>query len=190
VACWDIIVIRPPTDPTMHIRRLVPADAPAYQSLRLAALRECPTAFSSSYADECDTPLSAIEAHMAPDSGRNRFGAFDDEELVGVVGVGRESAHKLHHKAFVGGMVVAPAWRNKGVGRQLLTHALAFADTMPGLCQVTLTITAGNAAAMALYASMGFRVFGQEPRALCVDGVFYDTVYMVREVTTGDRLSP
>ncbi|HEX8612724.1 MAG TPA: GNAT family N-acetyltransferase [Telluria sp.] len=166
----------------MHIRRLVPADAPAYQSLRLAALRECPTAFSSSYEQECGTPLSAIEAHMAPDSGRNRFGAFDNQELVGVVGVGREAAPKLHHKGFVGGMVVAPAWRNKGVGRQLLAHALAFADAMPGLRQVTLTLTAGNAAGLALYASMGFRVFGQEPRALCVEGVFYDTIYMLREV--------
>ncbi|UOD32137.1 GNAT family N-acetyltransferase [Massilia violaceinigra] len=165
----------------MHLRRLTPSDASAYQSLRLAALRESPTAFSSSYEDECDTPLSVIEAHMAPDSGRNRFGAFDGEALAGVVGVGREGAAKLRHKAFVGGMVVAPAWRNKGVGRQLLAHALAFADALPGVRQVTLTITAGNAAALALYASMGFRVFGQEPRALCVDGVFYDTIYMLRE---------
>ena len=100
----------------MHLRRLTPSDAPAYQALRLAALRECPTAFSSSYEDECDTPLSAIAAQMAPDSGRNRFGAFDGDELVGVVGVGREGPYKLRHKGFVGGMVVAPAWRNKGVG--------------------------------------------------------------------------
>ncbi|RSZ58382.1 GNAT family N-acetyltransferase [Massilia atriviolacea] len=177
----------------MQIRRLVPADAPAYQALRLAALRESPAAFSASYEDECGTPLPAIEAHMAPDSGRYRFGAFDGDALVGVVGVGRESGYKLHHKAFVGGMVVAPAWRKQGVGRQLLAHALAFADAMPGLRQVTLTITAGNAPALALYASMGFCVFGQEPRALCVGGQFHDTIYMLREVTTGaagDRCAP
>ena len=28
---------------------------------------------------------------------------------------------------------------------------------------------------------MGFRVFGREPDALCVGGVFYDTLYMLRE---------
>ncbi|MDQ1817143.1 GNAT family N-acetyltransferase [Massilia sp. CCM 9210] len=169
----------------MQIRRLAPSDASAFQSLRLASLQECPSAFSSSYEEECDTPLSTIEAHMAPDSGRNRFGAFDGAELVGIVGVGRESAPKLRHKGFVRGMVVAPAWRNKGVGRQLLAHALAFADAMPGLRQVTLTLTAGNAAALALYESMGFRIFGHEPRALCVDGVFYDDVYMLRDVGAG-----
>ncbi|MDQ1920369.1 GNAT family N-acetyltransferase [Massilia pseudoviolaceinigra] len=169
----------------MQIRRLVPSDASAFQSLRLASLQECPSAFSASYEEECDTPLSTIEAHMAPDSGRNRFGAFDGAELVGIVGVGRESAPKLRHKGFVRGMVVAPAWRNKGVGRQLLAHALGFADAMPGLRQVTLTLTAGNAAALALYESMGFRIVGHEPRALCVDGVFYDDVHMLRDVGAG-----
>lgn len=165
----------------MHLRRLTPADAAAYQALRLDALRECPTAFSSSYEDECGTPLATIGAHMAPDSGRHRFGAFDGDMLAGVVGVGRESALKLQHKGFIGGMVVASAWRKQGVGRQLLAHALAFADAMPGLRQVSLSITAGNAAALALYASMGFRQFGIEPRGLCVDGVYYDTIHMLRE---------
>jgi ribosomal protein S18 acetylase RimI-like enzyme len=166
----------------MQLRRLTPADAPAYQSLRLAALRECPTAFSASYEDECDTPLSTIAAQLAPDSGRNRFGAFDGAALIGMVGVGREGALKLRHKGFIGGMVVAPAWRQRGVGRALLAHALAFADAMPGLRQVGLSITADNGAALALYASMGFGTFGHEPRALCVDGVFHDTIHMLREV--------
>lgn len=169
----------------MLIRRLVPSDAVAYQSLRLAALRESPTAFSSSYEEECDTPLSTIEAHMAPDSGRNRFGAFDGADLVAVVGVGREGARKVHHKGFIGGMFVAPAWRGKGLGRQLLEQALAFADAMPGLHQVTLTVTAGNAAAVTLYESMGFVVFGRAPDALLVDGVSYDDIQMVRAVKAG-----
>ena len=169
----------------MLIRRLVPSDAVAYQSLRLAALRESPTAFSSSYEEECDTPLSTIEAHMAPDSGRNRFGAFDGADLVAVVGVGREGARKVHHNGFIGGMFVAPAWRDKGLGRQLLEQALAFADAMPGLHQVTLTVTAGNAAAVTLYESMGFVVFGRAPDALLVDGVSYDDIQMVRAVKAG-----
>ncbi len=166
----------------MLIRRLVAADAVAYQSLRLAALRESPTAFSSSYEAECDVPMSTIEAHMAPDSGRCRFGAFDGANLVGVVGVGRESALKVRHKAFVGGMYVAPAWRGKGLGRQLLEQALLFVDAMPGLLQVTLAVTAGNAAALALYESMGFVVYGRAPNALLVDGVLHDDVQMARSV--------
>ncbi|MES2760122.1 MAG: GNAT family N-acetyltransferase [Pseudomonadota bacterium] len=166
----------------MLIRRLVPSDAAAYQSLRLAALRESPTAFSSSDEEECDTPLSTIEAHMAPGSGRNRFGAFDGATLVAVVGVGRHGALKARHKAFIAGMYVAPAWRGKGVGRLLMERALAFADALPNLHQVTLAVTADNAAAVALYASMGFAVYGREPDALLVDGVLHDDLQMVRRV--------
>jgi ribosomal protein S18 acetylase RimI-like enzyme len=166
----------------MLIRRLVPSDAVAYQALRLAALRECPSAFSSSYEEECGTPLATIEGHMAPDSGRNRFGVFDGAELVGVVGVGREDARKLRHKAFIRGMYVASAQRGKGGGKQLLEHALAFAASMEGVRQVTLSVTGGNAAAIALYESMGFKVYGREPGAMLVDGVLYDDVQMVRAV--------
>jgi ribosomal protein S18 acetylase RimI-like enzyme len=173
----------------MIIRRLVPSDALAYQSLRLVALRESPTAFSSSYEEECDTPLSTIEAHMAPDSGRNRFGAFDGAELAGVVGVGREGALKVRHKAFIAGMYVAPQWRGKGVGRKLMEQALAFAEAMPGLLQVTLAVTADNASALALYESMGFAVYGRAPGALLVDGVLHDDVQMARgtQRTVADR---
>lgn len=82
-------------------------------------------------------------------------------------------------------MFVAPAWRGKGLGMQLLEQALAFADAMPGLRQVTLTVTAGNAAAVTLYESMGFVVFGRAPDALLVDGVSHDDIQMVRAVKAG-----
>ncbi len=163
----------------MLIRRLVPSDAAAYQSLRLAALRESPSAFGSSYQEECDTALSTIAAHMAPDSGRNRFGAFDGDELVGVVGFARESALKSRHKGYLRGMYVAPGHRAQGVGRLLLEQALALAASMEGLRQLTLTVTAGNGAALDLYQAKGFTVFGHEPCGLCVDGVSYDVIHMV-----------
>jgi ribosomal protein S18 acetylase RimI-like enzyme len=166
----------------MLIRRLVPSDALAFQTLRLAALREYPSAFSSSYEEECGTPLSTIESQLAPDSGRNLFGAFDGEQLAGMVGVGREAARKLRHKGYIRAMYVAPALRGTGAGRQLFEHALAFADAMPGLRQITLTVTAGNAAALALYRSGGFTVFGHEADALCIDGVFHDNLYMARSI--------
>ena len=85
-------------------RRLIPTDAAAWQSLRLTALRDSPSAFSASYEEECDTQLAAIAAHMAPGSGRYRFGAFDGAELIGVAGTGRESGPKVAHKAFIRGV--------------------------------------------------------------------------------------
>ena len=161
----------------MLIRRLVPSDAPAFQNLRLAALRDCPSAFSSSYEEECDTPLATIAANLGQ---RNLFGAFDSDHLVGMIGVGHDASPKLRHTGAIRAMYVAAACRGKGVGRLLLEQALLFAESMDGVCQLTLVVTAGNAPAIALYESMGFGTYGCEPRALFADGKFYDNVLMAR----------
>ncbi len=164
----------------MLIRRLTPSDAPAFLALRLAALRDCPTAFSSSYEEERDTSLATIEGYFAADSGRNFFGAFEGEQLAGMIGVGRESMRKLMHKGFIRGMYVAPVHRGKGGGRMLLDTGLAFAAAMPDLRQVNLTVTADNGAAIGLYQAAGFAAYGRESAALLVDGVMHDNVHMVR----------
>jgi ribosomal protein S18 acetylase RimI-like enzyme len=166
----------------MLIRRLIPADAAAFFTLRLAGLRESPSAFGSSYEEECGTPLSTIEARLAADSGRNMFGAFDGDELVGLVAVGRETALKIRHKGYIRAMYVAEAYRGRGVGRRLMEHALAFAATMPGVQRLTISVTAGNAAATELYESMGFKEFGREPKSMIVDGLYYDEIMMARDV--------
>ncbi|MES2129559.1 MAG: GNAT family N-acetyltransferase [Pseudomonadota bacterium] len=165
-----------------ELRRLVPSDAAALQALRLAALRECPAAFSSSFEEECGLPLSVIATHLAPDSGRYSFGAFAGSELAGIVGVGREAPNKLRHNGFIRGMYVGPAHRGQGLGRALMQHALDFAATMEGVRQVTLAATIGNDAAIGLYQSLGFKSYGHEPGALLIDGVLYDEVQMVREL--------
>ena len=164
----------------MLIRRLVSSDARAYQTLRLAALCECPSAFGSSYEEECDTPLALMAERLAPESGHIVFGAFDEAQLVGNIGVGRETARKLAHKGFVRGMYVAPDFRNQGIGRKLMTQALRFAVSMHGLRQLTLSVNATNAGALALYEAMGFKSFGVEPAALFIDSELHDEIHMLR----------
>jgi hypothetical protein len=61
----------------MNLRQLDSSDAAEFSALRLAALRECPTVFSSSYEEECDIPLARRAERMAPDRDNAIFGAFD-----------------------------------------------------------------------------------------------------------------
>lgn len=103
-----------------------------------------------------------------------------DDVLIGMAGVTRETTAKERHKAAITSVFVAPEHRGHGVGRQLLTHALATATAMPGVRQVTLAVTAGNSAALALYEALGFKPYGRAPDALFVDGVYHDEILMVR----------
>ena len=166
----------------MQIRRLNSPDANAFQALRLEALRECPSAFSSSYEEEFETPITVIAGRLAPESGRDMFGAFSERELIGIIGFGREGARKLAHKGFIRAMYVSPGFRHQGIGRRLVGHVLQHAASLSGLRQVTLTVTASNVAAIGLYEKMGFTSFGLEPAALLVDGEFHDEIYMARFV--------
>src|SRR6266436_867954 len=79
--------------PTMTIRFLEPNDLTAYRDLRLAGLKESPTAFGSSYVDEVDLALTEFAArirpHGKPDNGI--YGAFiEGRGLVGILGFTRE----------------------------------------------------------------------------------------------------
>ena len=167
------------TDP-MIVRRLVSQDAPEYRALRLAALRESPESFGSSYEEECDRPPADF-AELVGDTGdRAFFGAFSEARLVGSVGFGREASLKERHKGFIRGMYVVPTERGKGIGQALLARALDFAATIPDLQQITLAVNANNLSAIRLYKAAGFQQYGLEPMALCIGGTFHDEIHMVR----------
>ncbi|AKJ68044.1 hypothetical protein PATSB16_19500 [Pandoraea thiooxydans] len=162
----------------VKIRQLTPEDAASFRSLRLAALQETPTAFGSSYEEEKDFPLAVVQDRLAAGRDHAVFGAFDNSQLIGVAGLGRESMRKLAHKGFIWGMYVAPQARGHGVGRALLQAAIARARANPDICYVNVSVNADNAGGMKLYESAGFVSYGREPEVLVVDGKFYDEVRM------------
>ncbi len=163
----------------MELRLLTPADAAAFQALRLAGLVEAPEAFASSLDEEKDLPIDIVAGRLAATGDSAVFGAFDGPQLAGVVGVMREAKAKHRHKAFIWGMYIAPAWRDRKLGRALMEAALQRAAGMPDLRQVTLCVTAGSTGAVRLYESLGFVRFGLEPDALYVAPHFHDKLDMV-----------
>ena len=164
----------------MHVRVLGIDDVPHFQAIRLRGLQESPSAFASSYEEECSTPLAIVAERLAAKEGSAMFGAFEGKQLVGVVGLQQEQMRKLAHKAFIWGMYVAPSARKRGVGQQLVTEALAFAGESLHVRQVNLGVNANNTAAIALYKSLGFEQFGFERSFLLVAGELHDEIQMVR----------
>ncbi|WP_280153125.1 GNAT family N-acetyltransferase [Piscinibacter sp. XHJ-5] len=162
----------------IRIRILTPADAAAFQTLRLQALAEDPVAFASSYEEERDTPMATVAERLQPLDDRAIVGAFDHGHLVGLAAWHREEMRKLRHKGFVWGVFVAPTHRGQGLARRLLEAVIALARNAEGIRQLNLTAYAANQAAVTLYESLGFVVYGREPAAICVDGMLHDDVHM------------
>jgi ribosomal protein S18 acetylase RimI-like enzyme len=179
-----------PRQPGTDIRALAPADAAAFQALRLRALQECPAAFASSYEEEVGTPLAKFEARLQPRAGSAVFGAFRDSGLCALVGIQRESGAKLAHKSFLWGVYVAPEVRGAGLGTRLVAHALRYAAEVLGTRQVNLGVNTQNAAAVALYRKLGFVEYGLERGYLLVDGVPQDEFLMVCRLAPAADPSP
>src|SRR5690349_20290464 len=78
-----------------QVRILTADDAAAYQAVRLRSLREHPEAFGSSTEEEGDTPIEKTAAFLATAAqGNPMFGAFVDNELVGLIYLSRPQRNK------------------------------------------------------------------------------------------------
>ena len=164
----------------MHTRLLTPADAAAYQALRLEGLRAAPSAFTASFEEESRTPLSQVAQRLAPGSERASIGIFANDALIAIARVDRDSSPKQQHRAHIRGVYGSAAHRGKGAARKLMEYALDICASMQGVTHVNLAVTAGNEAAQKLYESLGFKAWGYESAALIVDGLPYDEVPMVK----------
>jgi len=166
----------------MPIALLTPQHREAYRALRLQALKECPTAFGSSYDYEAALPLSKfaerIRPEGAPDDGI--FGAFvEGDRLVGTLGFHREPRDKRRHICLLWSMYVAPEFRGHGHGGALIDAAIAHARQIGGVRQLVLAVHVNNTPACSLYRSRGFERFGLERDALFVNGEYHDEEHMV-----------
>jgi RimJ/RimL family protein N-acetyltransferase len=164
------------------IRTLVPGDVQAYRALRLRGLAEHPDAFTSSADEEAAKPAAAMAQRLAPSPSGSRvsvFGAFEDDVLVGLVGLEIDPRVKVRHRGHVFGMYVPAEKSGRGIGRALLDAMFAHAAD-ERLAQLVLTVTATNERARRLYERAGFGPFGREPGAVIVDGKPYDKLHMIR----------
>ena len=165
--------------PMYHIRRLQPEDAPAFRQLRLAALRDTPSAFTTSLSTEESMPAVQQLQRIAGASCNAIWGAFDSsEQLLGSAALLHQTMDKVRHKATIYAVYVAPDARGAGLSRQLVEAVIAHARAQPELTILQLSVTGSNAQAHQLYLRLGFIEYGREPHAIVTSQGHHDQILM------------
>ncbi len=113
----------------MSIQQLDSQNVTAYKAIRLQALRECPAVFNSSYEEEKERPNSYFADLLVFNPNRITFGVLDSTQLIAIVSDTRDKRKKVNHKGSISGMYVLTSHQGRGLGKQLLAHALEFADS-------------------------------------------------------------
>lgn len=168
---------------TAAIRILTAADAEAFRTLRLDALRLAPEAFGAAHEDEAGLPLRSFADRLAPPAPGAVFGAWDGAALVGMTGLRVDPRAKMGHKGLVWGVFVRPEARGQKLSARLLDAVVAHARAA-GLELLQLTVVTSNAAARGIYDAAGFRIYGVERHALRLGpGRFVDEELRVLELT-------
>ena len=167
------------------IRPLVVDDLAAYKALRDEMLALHPEAFTPDAATQQAKPAGSYAARLGLEQGGGAqftLGAWRGGQLVGAVSCEREARLKTLHIGHLVGMMVRPEARGQGAGRALVTACIARARQARGLEMLTLSVTSGNLAALALYEAAGFRRYGRMPRAMKLDGRYHDKDLMVLDL--------
>jgi len=156
----------------VSIRELDESIFEGYRQLRLRALKEEPTAFTSSWREEVRKSEQAWRERL--DSPLFRmFCAVSNEHVLGMAGCRFEAKEKKRHKATLIAVYVEPEFRGRGLGSKLVEKALLAAFEDPYIKAVNLSVTSDNTPAIGLYEEMGFEKWGEEPHAIRVNDTFY-----------------
>jgi len=131
------------------------------------------------YLAQLEAPLlertqAFVRDSVAKDAAQ--FVALDGEVVVGWCDVFSGWPAAIQHRGGLG-MGVLAAYRGCGIGRRLMTATLDHARAK-GLTRVELEVRADNAAAIALYESVGFVQEGRKRNGNRFDGVYFDSLMM------------
>jgi len=160
----------------MHIERLNEKHASLYRTLRLKALKDHPEVYGSSFEEEYAHPLEFTE-HRLSNQENYTFGAFVNDQLVGMITLMTSNRNKTKHNGHIVAMYVDSNNRNQGIAKALIEKVIEQSKSL-NIINLYLTVTSINHQAIKLYQSFGFIKYGIEKRELKINHVYYDSDLM------------
>jgi RimJ/RimL family protein N-acetyltransferase len=164
------------------IREANVADALSFRELRLEALQNSPIAFSADYEKNSHLPAKYWEDLLSPHPDESTMFLGEEEgRLIAMTGLMRGNSPKTRHSAWIWGVYVTPAWRGLHIAEEIIRLCIEWSKARNVLL-LKLGVAAVNQPAIRCYERCGFKVYGTEPRAVLVDGQYYDEHLMFKSL--------
>ena len=143
----------------ISLELITPRNAMDFKDIRLRALQDSPTAFSSTYAEESKLTDADWVKRAAQWSGAKSVGylAINGSTAVGIAAGILDQNEPL--RAELVSMWVAPTQRRLGIGRMLVDAVLTWARGR-NVLNLCLMVTSNNDHARQFYQSVGFTRIG------------------------------
>lgn len=163
------------------VSRIKADDWQKYRGLRLKALLEEPTAFSTNFEEErnmSDDEWIAKVSSYALSEHTRVYVAYEGEELHGMMGIKFETTAKRRHIGTVFGVYVARSARGRGISKRLMNHLLAEVREVEYIRKIKLTVNVEQENARNLYKSFGFREVGKMEHEFKLEDGYADIIMM------------
>jgi ribosomal protein S18 acetylase RimI-like enzyme len=146
---------------TYLIRRITPGEWRELRAIRLEAVRDTPTAFSSPYAELASHPDTFWQERAAAEATSGNGATFiacdQNDDWVGSVSAGPLAEVPDH--AHIHAVYVRAGHRGPtGLGARLVEEAIRFAEQHIDVSRLTLGVHESNTRALAFYRRIGFRM--------------------------------
>jgi ribosomal protein S18 acetylase RimI-like enzyme len=163
-------------------RKVKRTEARKFRQVRLECLKKFPENFGTLYEDEVGKPKLYFEEFIEDDSADVFFfGAFADNDLIGLAGFVRGNRTKTRHRGEIVSMYVHPDFQGQRVGENLLRELIKAVFEMEGIESIELTVVADNKSAVRLYEKIGFETFGVQKKYFKYGEKYWDQRFMQLE---------
>jgi ribosomal protein S18 acetylase RimI-like enzyme len=163
---------------TLIVRLLGAADVEVFKRIRLEALRAEPGSFASTASDWVDLPEQEWRRRLTENPV---FVGFLDNEPAGIIGLLRQQASKMRHRASLVMVYVRRDARATRLAKAILARVEDHARAH-GVRQIELSVSVENAAAIRFYRRAGFAEIGCIPGGFLHEGREIDDLLMAKRV--------
>lgn len=164
-------------------RRLGAEDVAIWRPLRQEALRDFPSAFLTSLAEEVARSDAEVAGQLSLGCS---YAAFDGDTAIGIAALLPLRRMQTSHRGEIGAFFVTQSAHGTGAANALMAHLCDVAEEA-GIWQLELFVARSNVRARRFYERNGFVSVGCLPNATFIDGEPVSDDFLIRHLPNAPK---